>query len=56
MALDQGTTSSHCIIFDRNGNIVAITHDLKMNSIRLRGGKDNIAIKIITSRFKGAWQ
>jgi hypothetical protein len=41
---------------DSNGNIVAITHDLKMNSIRLRGGNDGIAIKIITSRFKGAWQ
>jgi hypothetical protein len=41
---------------DSNGNIVAITHDLKMNSIRLRGGDDGIAIKIITSRFKGAWQ
>ena len=41
---------------DSNGNIVAITHDLKMNSIRLRGGDDGIAIKIITSRFKGTWQ
>lgn len=41
---------------DSNGNIVGITHDLRMNSIRLRGGKDNTAIKIVTSRFKGSWQ
>ena len=40
---------------DSNGNIVGITHDLKMNSIKLRGGKDNTAIKIITSRFKEEW-
>ena len=36
---------------DSNGNIVGITHDLKMNSVRLRGGDDKIAIKIVTSSF-----
>ena len=36
---------------DSNGSIVAVTHDLKMNSIRLRGGKDKIAIKVVTSTF-----
>lgn len=41
---------------DSNGNIVGMTHDLKMNSIKLRGGKDNTAIKIVTSRFKDSWQ
>lgn len=37
---------------DSNGSVVAITHDLKMNSIRLRGGDDKIAIKVVTSSFK----
>ncbi len=36
---------------DGNGNIVGVTHDLKMNSVRLRGGDDKIAIKIVTSYF-----
>ena len=40
---------------DSNGNIVGITHDLKMNSVRLRGGEEQIAIKIVTSRFKEEW-
>ena len=40
---------------DSNGNIVGLTHDLKMSSVRLRGGDDPIAIKIVTSRFKDEW-
>ena len=40
---------------DSNGNIVGITHDLKMSSVRLRGGNEQIAIKIVTSSFKEEW-
>ena len=40
---------------DSNGNIVGITHDLKMSSVKLRGGDDDIAIKIVTSRFNEEW-
>ena len=40
---------------DSNGNIVGVTHDLKMSSIRLRGGDDQIAIKVVTSRFQEEW-
>lgn len=40
---------------DSNGNIVGITHDLKMSSVRLRGGAEQIPIKIVTSRFQEEW-
>lgn len=40
---------------DSNGNIVGLTHDLKMSSIRLKGGNEQIAIKIVTSHFKEEW-
>ena len=40
---------------DSNGNIVGITHDLKMSNVKLLGGDDKVAIKIITSRFNEEW-
>ena len=40
---------------DSNGNIVGITHDLKMSSVRLRGGDKDIAIKVVTSSFNEEW-
>lgn len=40
---------------DSNGNVIGITHDLKMSSVRLRGGDKQIAIKIVTSRFNEEW-
>ena len=40
---------------DSNGNIVGITHDLKMSSVRLRGGDKDIAIKVVTSSFSKEW-
>jgi hypothetical protein len=40
---------------DSNGNIVGITHDLEMSSVRLRGGDKDIAIKVVTSSFNEEW-
>lgn len=36
---------------DSQNNIVNFRHDLSLNSIRLVGGKDSIAIKVISSAF-----
>lgn len=36
---------------DSNGSIVGFTHDLSMNSIRLKGGQDKIKINVVSSRF-----
>ena len=40
---------------DNIGNIVGLTHDLKMSSVKLRGGETNIAIKVVKSRFNEEW-
>ena len=47
MALDQGTTSSRTILFDKNGKIVAIEESLSAKSQK----EINAAGKLVTPPF-----
>lgn len=38
MALDQGTTSSRAILFDKSGNIIATSQKNLLNFIQMQDG------------------
>ena len=54
MSLDQGTTSSRCIIFDREGNIISEAHKEFTQYFPKSGWVEHDAMEIWATQFSVA--